>query len=278
MRTLKIRDFVPPGQHIHFARNCVNGELPLGAHTHDFHEFFVIDAGEGVHHVNGREIPLRAGHLVLMRDRDRHGFTGKGLIIANAAFSRSTLQHLQKRYFAQQPDFYEMRSRQPHMRLLDVSMHAWLKERMDRLDASTRNALDTDLFLMDVFQRLNTSAVMPSRQTGNIPDWIRQACEAAARPEILAGGAPALSHWAGKSPEHLSREMKRWTGRTPTDWITEARMRSASRKLATGSDSILEISFACGYESLGHFYQVFKKHAGISPRKYRLQAGKITGL
>ena len=237
-----------------------------------------VDAGEGTHYINGAKIPLRAGHFVLMRAPDYHGFAGKGLVIANVAFSRATLQNLKNRYFPKVANFYGRNDKLPSMRMLDVATHAWLKERMDQLDAGSRNALETDLFLMDVFHRLEGKSTSPRHQTSNIPEWIQQACAAAAQPEIIARGAPALADFAGKSPEHLAREMKRWTGRTPTDWITEARMRAATSKLATGSEDILEIAFACGYESLGHFYQVFKKYAGVSPRQYRLQAGKIAGL
>lgn len=277
MKKLRIRDFLPRGVHIHFARTRIDGEGPFGFHTHDFFEFFCIDAGQGVHHINGQAIPLVAGQLVFVRDRDRHGFSGQGLVISNAAFPRPTFKRLANRYFAGQPAFYNERSSLPYTQVLDPVLHAWFKERMDRLAVSSKDVLETDLFLLDVFRRMSGArAMVPGRMEA--PAWVASVCEASRRPDLFVRGTRALAEWAGRTPEHVSRELKRWTGRGPADWIAEARLQWAAQRLTTSAATILEISLECGYESLGHFYGVFKRRYGLTPRKFRMQSRRIAGL
>jgi AraC-like DNA-binding protein len=54
--------------------------------------------------------------------------------------------------------------------------------------------------------------------------------------------------------------------------VNAARMDFSARQLAETSRPILEIAFDCGLTNLSHFYALFRKRFGVSPRRYRLQA------
>ena len=72
------------------------------------------------------------------------------------------------------------------------------------------------------------------------------------------------------SAEHLSRVLKKETGKTLSNYITEAKMLEAMRLFEKG----LYVYEACekvGYKSVQHFGGVFKNFTGVTPREYRTQ-------
>jgi AraC-like DNA-binding protein len=64
---------------------------------------------------------------------------------------------------------------------------------------------------------------------------------------------------------------KRVTGRTLTEFITEVRIGHARRLLIETNDSIAQIAFASGFESLSNFYRCFQELTGVSPKTFRRQ-------
>jgi two-component system response regulator YesN len=53
------------------------------------------------------------------------------------------------------------------------------------------------------------------------------------------------------------------------EFIIEKRIRTAKKLLQTTNYKISEISKQVGYSNQRYFNQVFKKHVGISPGRYR---------
>ena len=72
-----------------------------------------------------------------------------------------------------------------------------------------------------------------------------------------------------KSPEHVERELKKRTGKTITEVVTQARMSWAAYKLAFTTTEVLDIIFDCGFNSTSHFYKIFKKYYMVTPFQYR---------
>ena len=65
-------------------------------------------------------------------------------------------------------------------------------------------------------------------------------------------------------------------GQTPNDYLTQYRIGKSGEMLRETNMSILEIAWACGFQSPSYFTQVFRKHIGIAPREYRCcQASKL---
>ncbi len=63
-------------------------------------------------------------------------------------------------------------------------------------------------------------------------------------------------------------------GISPVKFVTMLRIEKAKELLITGHYSITEISQMCGFENVYYFSTVFKKHEGISPKKYKPFDGK----
>jgi mannose-6-phosphate isomerase-like protein (cupin superfamily) len=68
-------DFVRDDEVLHLARVTIYSRRDISLHKHDFAEIFWVENGHGTHLVNGREIKLEPGDLVMIRPDDEHTFT-----------------------------------------------------------------------------------------------------------------------------------------------------------------------------------------------------------
>jgi AraC-like DNA-binding protein len=71
------------------------------------------------------------------------------------------------------------------------------------------------------------------------------------------------------SPNHLLRSFRQAFRQTPHQLLTAARLEHARRLLADPSLSVTEVCFSVGFESLGSFSRLFRRHTGFSPSEYR---------
>lgn len=68
---------------------------------------------------------------------------------------------------------------------------------------------------------------------------------------------------------HLSRVFKKETGKTFVEYVTSIRMKKACFYLENSDKSIQEISYLIGYGDSRYFSQLFNRHKGLTPTKYR---------
>ena len=74
------------------------------------------------------------------------------------------------------------------------------------------------------------------------------------------------------SPSHFSTVFSQETGQTFKDYLTEIRIRTAKDLLRTTTLKSFEIADQVGYSDPHYFSYVFRKHIGLSPKEFRLQA------
>jgi len=97
---------------------------------------------------------------------------------------------------------------------------------------------------------------------------IRYVRENLARRLSLAEAAAA----AELSPNYLAHLIKKETGRTFTDLVTERRMARAQELLAHTSLRIAEVAAAAGFEDEAYFARRFRQCFRLAPRDYRRKA------
>lgn len=86
-----------------------------------------------------------------------------------------------------------------------------------------------------------------------------------AEPLSLAGVARAVA----LTPGHLTTTVRRRTGRTVQEWITERRMAEARRLLVETGLPVGEVGRLAGYPDPGYFARAFRREHGASPREWR---------
>ena len=74
------------------------------------------------------------------------------------------------------------------------------------------------------------------------------------------------------SPFHFTRLFKQATGLAPHAYLTAYRIERAKRLLADSPLALVEVGARVGFQTQGHFTEVFRRHAGTTPRRYRVSA------
>jgi len=80
---------------------------------------------------------------------------------------------------------------------------------------------------------------------------------------------PAAAAAADLSPNYLAHLIKKETGKTLTDLVTERRMEKAKELLAHTTLRIAEIASAVGFEDEAYFARRFRQRFRLAPRDYR---------
>lgn len=265
---LRLGRIVVEGEYGHVARPSLSARRPVELHTHDFAEIFWVNEGEGRHVFNGRSLPLSEGDLWCIRPEDAHalevGGSGK-LAITNVAFPAEVLEWLRARYFMGEPRWFWAKQREAER--VDATRRHTLNAAADALAAAPRDRLHVEHFLLGVFATLSEKGAMEGLAGG--PDWLADACRHIRGPEALREGVPAFFRLAGRSPEHVARVMRSTLGITPSEYVNRLRIEQAAFQLRMTARPVTQIALDAGYENLSHFFHVFRRLHGMSPRTYR---------
>lgn len=81
-----------------------------------------------------------------------------------------------------------------------------------------------------------------------------------------------LAAFVSMSRRQIERMFQTYLNTTPCRYYVELRITYARHLLQQSSDSITNISVACGFLSTSHFCHCFKKYLGISPSEARQQS------
>ncbi len=83
---------------------------------------------------------------------------------------------------------------------------------------------------------------------------------------------PFLAEISNYSERQFIRVFKEAFNCTPTDYITNIRVKNAKQLLAASNYSITEVAFRCGFSDSNYFSRAFKKATDLSPTQYRSNA------
>ncbi|MCX7847726.1 MAG: AraC family transcriptional regulator [bacterium] len=114
-------------------------------------------------------------------------------------------------------------------------------------------------------------AVHRVRGAEHVSPPIRRAIDEAMAPRSTVRSVSDMASVAGTTREAFSKMFHRQMGVAPHEWLTRARMEQAAALLRTTIKPIHQIAEEIGYEDQFHFSRVFRRFAGVSPRKYREQ-------
>jgi AraC family transcriptional regulator len=79
------------------------------------------------------------------------------------------------------------------------------------------------------------------------------------------------------SPFHFARLFKLAAGLAPHAYVTSRRVERAKELLSNAGLPLVHVAANVGFQTQGHFTEVFRRHAGITPRLFRLMANGRNG-
>lgn len=260
-----------PAQAFYVARCSYPAFKRFAVHTHDFAEITLIESGTGKQVINGISYTLKPGDLFLIRPSDKHAIDAgpKGLRIANLAFRAEHAIALEERYLPKHFSCFRSIAKLPWSIHLDANSFAQTIQLYRTLAGALRDSLELDRALLNLFAILRKP--FGDLSLSQAPDWLRCACAEMQRPEHLAEGVPAFFRFAGRSKEHTARELRKYSGCTPTQFVRQLKLDHAAQLLCTTDKSVLDIALECGFESQGHFHSRFKTRFKATPLQYRKQ-------
>jgi len=79
----------------------------------------------------------------------------------------------------------------------------------------------------------------------------------------------ALAERLDCSREYLTRQFTSAVGVSPSDYLTQHRVRLAATELRTTSDKLDAVARRCGFSGANYFCRVFKQRTGATPAEFR---------
>jgi AraC-like DNA-binding protein len=110
------------------------------------------------------------------------------------------------------------------------------------------------------FARIETRS--ESRRVAKVQQYIAQHFHEEVRLETLAD-------LVGMTPVGFSRFFRQRTGRTLSDYIIDIRIGHATRLLVDSAQTVAEICYDCGFNTLSNFNRLFRRRKGCSPKEFR---------
>ena len=101
-----------------------------------------------------------------------------------------------------------------------------------------------------------------SRRVLKVKQYLEQHYKDEVRLEVLAD-------IVGMTPTAFSRFFRQRTSQSLSEYMVNVRLGHAARKLIDSTDTISEICYCCGFNTLSNFNRLFKKNKGCTPTEFR---------
>lgn len=265
-------DIINPDTQMHYA--LLSGyQKTVYPQSHDFFELVLPISGRQELWIDGTHMTAGPGMLVLIRPGEVHTrrYVQPGWHI-NVAFSSEIASKMFDYLGPGFPSEGLLSAPPPVCALLPAARAQSYRERFDQLnlipvEQAARSRAVLRALLMEIFTRELMQPGTASKVGG---DWFACLLEQARTPEAVSQGVDGLVRLCGKSHEHLCRVFRQRLGMTPTAYVNDLRLTYAANRLLHSCDSITDVCFSSGFDSLSHFYHLFRGKYGQTPQEFRI--------
>jgi len=261
---LRWSDFAPDGGACRIASYDLNNSFQPELHTHDYAEIYWITEGKGREIGSLKKKDVYKGCLSIIHPKVVHRFgTHDHMSLINVAFPASTLKQLAK--------LYDSAQLTNHNAL--PSVHKVKENGLAELNRAVNELIRSPNEMPYLWRFLTRCmcTLLPENEaiSSEAPEWLRRACHEIREPKNARIGIKGFQQIAGRSPEHISRCTRRWTGKSPREIVQDARLDMVANELALTDKPIIEITLDAGFDNLGHCSKVFKQKFGMPLAAYR---------
>jgi AraC-like DNA-binding protein len=254
------------------SRHASDFRMPEIANEYD--KLCFVDAGAGDLIYSGKKMSIRAGSILHIPSEVKHQFVDNAdepLTLSVLCIDPASLTDVADRQVWDQ--FVELL---PMGRQFSVS-NAYFETEVRRLFRSLilelgqhRVGRDTMVRALAVQLLVITRRILEEQSGGQqhqpSPSFLSSIAEVDDR---FADSLQIkdLAARAGMCYRSYTETFRRYKGMTVTQYITQRRLEFSQRRMLETGD-ILGSALASGFRDLSHFYRIFKRHIGRTPREY----------
>ncbi len=232
------------------------GTIWLDGVRHPLERFFILHAGKG------STIKLEAGH----EDVTYYYILYRGSIHTKASKAILKAYHINNPFQLQ----YACKPHAPVVlyRHMESMYEEWNRRQIkERFQAK----IQFYQFVHTLVDQLQLQGVAP-KDTDVVEQIVQYIHQRYHEPISLESMAEVWNY----SIQHLSKQFKRRTGRSPIEYVIQTRIAKAKELLIQTDATVQEIAINVGYSDVFYFTRLFKKQVGSTPIQYKNKAK--TGL
>lgn len=252
-------------------------------HIHPWIEFNYMYSGSCIQRVNGIEVSLKKGQMLLLDQNTCHELPvlGEDDILLNIIimknylttgfFNRISQKNILSQFFIEAITEGLAHNRylffpSEHSRKLPLLIQEFFCEIYDPSDyaADTLNSLFSliSIELVKIYQAAATVRIPPEKSSAlSILQYIGENYRTA----TLRDAASRFN----LNPNYLSNLLKKQTGHSFKELVQQQRMNTARQLLSNSALPISEVAYRSGYENTTFFYKKFREATGVTPADYR---------
>lgn len=274
LERLAQESFVAPGEDISLVAHHM--EFPAPVHTHAYYEFLYLLQGDVVNVVGGQELFMPEGSLCIMNLESSHALevTNPGTFVVNLCLKPHLFSDgVFARFLADRnriADFLRGSASASYLIMNDTpegTIRSAMTGIISAFAASRlKETFEIDALTLLLLTKLETitsySYFGIDQKTMQMLDFI-----AVNYRDVCVG---SLAEEFGYSENYLTQYFRKHTGKSLSSVIAATRLTKAA-ELMRDTDLTLEaISEKVGYASYSHFFQVFRRRFGMTPRQWRM--------
>lgn len=253
-------------------------------HAHNFYEIIIVLKGGCKHTVNGRICNCKAGDITILRPYDEHCFDEQeeGTSVAALSASCREVNKFKNAFGLEVTDnteafgAYSKSADIPDMIKLSGMETMRIQNLCNEIFALS-DSKRTDMCRVLLSEVLGFTVKNKCCDTKEIPRRFSEILSEVNKLENAAGGVEKFLKISNFSHAQLCRLTKKYLDMTPSEYITGIRMKYAEEMVLSGELDYETICEKVGFNSLSHFYDLFKKNFGMTPasmRKSRYKKGR----
>ncbi len=252
-------------------------------HIHAMHELLVCRSDAGTQWINRVPYPCRTGRVFLLPAGSFHGLT-----IEPGEDCRFTFLCFGETHFVNrgQADMHQLVKG-----LVDRDLFVYTPPTRDGL----ADALDQSRLAVQELHRGGAFAVdkanallclllvdfyrgqVKEHEPATDNEQLKALCRRIAEDPGAAPSLPAAANAVYMSKSSFVQKFKYYTGTTYVDYILQSKIRIATDLFMKKDLSVTDVAGAAGFNNLGYFHRVFKKHLLMTPLAYK-KFVKETGM
>ena len=256
-------------------------------HAHNFIEIVYVSSGRGVHEIgDGSSSVVEKGDLILFNSHVPHVFKvgDDGLEVYNCLFDPSVLRYAINKsddfinivYNCLFEDVAENSVSKPYIVLKGAdkifpiiyemySEYTSGTSGYEKINEANLVRLLVSVFRLQMRMDEHDDSVFRRAIAESAILYMKEYCHE----KITCGMLAARAYL---STGYFHRVFKAVTGVSPIECLQNIRMEKAAGILSSSELTVKEVAAEVGCQDMKHFYRIFRKKYGVTPKQYRKQA------